>query len=32
MPRPIHFDIHAEDTERAIKFYRELLGLDANAK
>jgi uncharacterized protein len=26
MPRPIHFEIHAEDPERAIKFYTELLG------
>lgn len=26
MPRPIHFEIQAENTERAIKFYRELFG------
>ncbi len=26
MPRPIHFEIHAENTERAIKFYRDLFG------
>lgn len=26
MPRPIHFEIHAENPERAMKFYRELLG------
>ena len=26
MPRVIHFEIHAEDPERAIKFYREVLG------
>ena len=26
MPRPIHFEIHAENTERAIAFYRDLLG------
>jgi hypothetical protein len=26
MPRPIHFEIHAENVERAIAFYRELLG------
>ena len=26
MPRPIHFEIHATDPERAMHFYRELLG------
>lgn len=26
MPRPIHFEIHAADPERAMHFYRELLG------
>ena len=26
MPRVIHFEIHAEQPERAIKFYREVLG------
>jgi predicted enzyme related to lactoylglutathione lyase len=26
MPRPIHFEIHAENTARAIAFYRDLLG------
>ena len=26
MNRPIHFEIHASDPERAITFYRELLG------
>jgi predicted enzyme related to lactoylglutathione lyase len=26
MPRPIHFEIHAEDTDRAIKFYGDLFG------
>jgi predicted enzyme related to lactoylglutathione lyase len=26
MPRVIHFEIHAENPERAIKFYREVLG------
>ncbi len=26
MPRPIHFEIHAERTERAIEFYRALFG------
>ena len=26
MPRPIHFEIQAENVERAIAFYRELLG------
>lgn len=26
MPRVIHFEIHAENPERAIKFYKSLLG------
>lgn len=26
MPRVIHFEIHAENPERAIKFYQDLLG------
>jgi uncharacterized protein len=26
MPRPIHFEIHADQPERAIRFYQELLG------
>jgi predicted enzyme related to lactoylglutathione lyase len=26
MPRPIHFEIHAENPERAMAFYRDLLG------
>lgn len=26
MPRPIHFEIHAEDADRAIRFYTDLLG------
>ena len=26
MPRVIHFEIHAEDPERAVRFYTELLG------
>ena len=26
MPRVIHFEVHAENPERAIKFYREVLG------
>ena len=26
MPRPIHFEIHAENTERAIAFYTKLFG------
>jgi predicted enzyme related to lactoylglutathione lyase len=30
MPRPIHFEIHAENVERAIAFYRELLGWEFN--
>ena len=30
MPRPIHFEIQAENVERAIAFYRELLGWEFN--
>ena len=30
MPRPIHFEIHAEDTGRAIKFYTALFGWEFN--
>ncbi len=26
MPRPVHFEIHAHDPERAIHFYSELFG------
>jgi len=26
MPRPVHFEIHADDPERAMSFYRELFG------
>ena len=26
MPRPIHFEIHADDPERAVGFYAELFG------
>ncbi|HET9482540.1 MAG TPA: VOC family protein [Xanthomonadales bacterium] len=26
MPRPIHFEIHAEQPERALAFYRDLFG------
>jgi predicted enzyme related to lactoylglutathione lyase len=26
MPRPIHFEIHAEDPERAMAFYTDLFG------
>lgn len=26
MPRPIHFEVHADNTERAMTFYRALLG------
>ncbi|HEX2569232.1 MAG TPA: VOC family protein [Polyangia bacterium] len=26
MPRPIHFEIHAQDPERAIRFYTDLFG------
>ncbi|MGO8928922.1 MAG: VOC family protein [Limisphaerales bacterium] len=30
MPRVIHFEIHAEQPERAIKFYRDVLGWEFN--
>jgi predicted enzyme related to lactoylglutathione lyase len=30
MPRPIHFEIHAENPERAMRFYGELLGWTFN--
>ena len=30
MPRPIHFEIHAENPERAMQFYRALLGWEFN--
>jgi predicted enzyme related to lactoylglutathione lyase len=30
MPRVIHFEIHADDPERAIQFYNKLLGWDFN--
>ena len=26
MPRPIHFEIHADDPERAAKFYKTVMG------
>lgn len=26
MPRPIHFEIHAENTQRAIEFYTKMFG------
>ena len=26
MPRPVHFEIHADDVQRAIKFYSDLFG------
>jgi predicted enzyme related to lactoylglutathione lyase len=26
MPRPIHFEVHADDPERAIRFYTDVLG------
>lgn len=26
MPRPVHFEIHAQDPERAIRFYTDLFG------
>lgn len=26
MPRPVHFDIQADDPQRAMKFYQELFG------
>jgi hypothetical protein len=30
MPRPVHFEIQADNPERAIKFYRELFGWEFN--
>ena len=30
MPRPVHFEIQAENVERAIAFYRDLLGWEFN--
>jgi uncharacterized protein len=30
MPRPIHFEIHAEDPQKAIKFYTGLFGWTFN--
>jgi uncharacterized protein len=30
MPRPIHFEIQAENPERAMKFYRTLFGWEFN--
>ena len=30
MPRPIHFEIHAENPERAMQFYRTLFGWEFN--
>ena len=30
MPRPVHFEIQAENVERAIAFYRELVGWEFN--
>ena len=26
MPRPVHFEIHADDVQRAVKFYGDLFG------
>ena len=26
MPRPIHFEIHADDPDRAVAFYKGLFG------
>ena len=31
MPRVIHFEIHAEDPARAMRFYKELLGWEFTA-
>jgi predicted enzyme related to lactoylglutathione lyase len=28
MPRVVHFEIHAADPERAVRFYRDVLGWD----
>lgn len=30
MPRVIHFEIHADDTERAVKFYAKVFGWKIN--
>jgi predicted enzyme related to lactoylglutathione lyase len=30
MPRPVHFEIQADNPERAMKFYRELFGWEFN--
>ena len=30
MPRVIHFEIHADDPERAVRFYREIFGWEIN--
>lgn len=30
MPRPVHFEIHADDPERAVRFYREVFGWEFN--
>ena len=30
MPRVIHFEIHADDPERAVRFYRDLFGWEFN--
>jgi predicted enzyme related to lactoylglutathione lyase len=30
MPRVVHFEIHAEDPERAVAFYRKVLGWEIN--
>ena len=32
MPRPVHFEIHAENTDRAIRFYTALFGWLAYGK
>lgn len=29
MPRIVHFEIHADDAERAVRFYQEMLGWTA---
>ncbi len=29
MPRPVHFEIHADDVQRAVKFYGDLFGWKA---
>jgi hypothetical protein len=30
MPRPVHFEIHAADPERAVKFYKAVFGWEFN--